>query len=148
MNFVIVRDDREKQGWEFAAYPNEVTVQRMETGDYTIAGYEDVFAIERKSIPDLVHTTTWGRERFVDELERGKDLLHFVVVVEGYPEGVERYINKSGRKCHPNAVLGSVRSWEQNHNTEFMWCGSASSAEYQAYHKLQSWYGTAHLNFF
>jgi ERCC4-type nuclease len=147
MSFVIVHDDREKQPWTFAHYPNEVTVQRLETGDYTVAGFEDVFAIERKSIADIIQTTTWGRDRFVDELERSQDFLHFVVIIEGYPENVEEHINQYGRKVHPNAVLGSVRSWEQNHNTEFIWCGSVSNAEYQAYHKLQAWYGTAHLNF-
>ena len=148
MSFVIVRDDREKRGFDFSAYPNEVEIQRLETGDYTIQKYEDVFAVERKSIPDLVYTTTWGRERFEAELKRAQELAKFCVVIEGYPPDVESYINSSGRKVHQNAIYVSVESWESYNHIDFLWCGSHSNAEYQTYHKLQKWYGEAVLNFF
>lgn len=45
-NFVVLADDREKHPWSL---PYETKIKRLAVGDYTIEGFEDVIAIEKKS---------------------------------------------------------------------------------------------------
>jgi ERCC4-type nuclease len=54
----------------------------LPTGDYSIVGLEDLIAIERKTLPDLIGCLCNGRERFERELSRGKALDYFAVIIE------------------------------------------------------------------
>ena len=92
--FQIVADQREKKIWDFAGItrrikkrdvPVEINVvlKHLKTGDYSIEGMEDVIAIERKSVRDLVQTVSQHRERFKRELERLSELKHGIVLIEG-----------------------------------------------------------------
>lgn len=58
---VIVIDTREQKPLDFSAF-KDVTVQRRETwpGDYTVLGGTAYFAIERKSVSDLIGTMKTG----------------------------------------------------------------------------------------
>jgi hypothetical protein len=57
-NFAIVRDDREKKPWKLW---KPVIVKRLSVGDYSIVGYEDVIAIEKKSgLVELLNDLTAG----------------------------------------------------------------------------------------
>lgn len=42
----------------------------LQSGDYSVRGLEDVFAVERKSMSDLVGSLKSGRDRFMRELHR------------------------------------------------------------------------------
>lgn len=44
--FIVLMDDREKKAWDL---PYKVERKRLKTGDYTIKGFENVIAIEKKS---------------------------------------------------------------------------------------------------
>jgi len=46
---IVTRDDREKKPWLFINKLTEVKVKRLKVGDYSIEGYEDMIAIEKKS---------------------------------------------------------------------------------------------------
>ena len=80
----IVIDTREQQPWHFPAWLATVTRGALPAGDYALAG-DTGFAIERKSLDDLVQTITLGRERFDRELARMQDAGYpaRVVIVEG-----------------------------------------------------------------
>jgi len=77
--YTIVVDTREQLPLWTA---QDVEVRKLDAGDYSIVGYEDKFAIERKSMADLVGTLTKGHERFKRELERAMSLDFFAIVVE------------------------------------------------------------------
>ncbi len=47
-----------------------ITFRALHTGDYSIKGYEDVIALERKSLQDMVGSLMNGRSRFLAEMER------------------------------------------------------------------------------
>ena len=64
----IIIDDREKTPLPFSAVPFETA--RLLTGDYSIAGSELDFTVERKTIDDLVSSLTQNRDRFTREMER------------------------------------------------------------------------------
>ena len=60
INLVIVTDSREQTPLVFTRFPT--ITAGLVTGDYSVRGLEDHFAIERKSIADLVGSVIQGRE--------------------------------------------------------------------------------------
>ena len=66
-DFTIIIDTREQQPWSFEDYV--VANKKLDTGDYSIEGLQDVFAIERKkSINEIANNI-----KFFDD----KILYHF-----------------------------------------------------------------------
>lgn len=70
--FTIIYDDREKNPWQL---PFEMKKKRLATGDYTISGYENVVAIEKKSgLIELLNDLSNGHrnmfERFLKRLSK------------------------------------------------------------------------------
>lgn len=68
--FTVLADDREKNPW---CLPFKVETKRLRTGDYTIKGYEDVIAIEKKSglielLTDLSNGYRKTFERFLKRM--------------------------------------------------------------------------------
>jgi ERCC4-type nuclease len=106
----ILVDSREQTPLVF---PAMVQVQRrtLKTGDYSIAGYEDLFTVERKSLPDLVNTVIHDRARFERELERMTKYpfrrLLIVAPWERVLKGQYRFSAANGK-----AVMASVSAFE------------------------------------
>ena len=136
-DFVVICDTREKLPYDFSDEV-EVVHEKMDTGDYSVVGFDDVFAIERKSLPDLLKSITWQRKRFKQEIERGDDLLAFIVMVECPLKDITEW--NYDREVHPNAVMGTVNNWEKYHNVEFVWAGSRGEAEEATLRLLRRWY--------
>ena len=66
-DFTIIIDTREQQPWVFEQYV--VANKKLDTGDYSIEGYENIFAIERKkSINEIANNII--EPRFKDVLTR------------------------------------------------------------------------------
>ena len=84
--FLVIKDTREKEigkGWSFnkSQYCDGTLVRKVETGDYSIEGYEDDFTIERKGcISEFAHNIIEGR--FDKEVERMRDIEHSFVILE------------------------------------------------------------------
>ena len=82
MEAVLVKDTREPEfAWD-AYFTAPVINKKLDTGDYSLKGFESYIAIERKTIDDLIGCLTKGRERFERELKRSKKLDYFAVIVE------------------------------------------------------------------
>jgi len=81
MEYVIKIDSREQKPlWNIGS---KVVYGKLDTGDYSIEGYENKIAIERKSLIDLFGTLGSGHARFKKELGRALKLDYFAIVVEG-----------------------------------------------------------------
>ena len=138
-DFTVVVDTREQLPYIFG--PGVETVEKtLETGDYSVEGYEDVFAVERKSLPDLLKSITWDRDRFKREVVRGDDLVGFVVVIESSLRSVNNW--EYEREVHPNSVTGTVNNWEKYHNVDFEWAGDRAGAEAETLRTLERWYNS------
>ena len=88
---------------------NNIERVTMHTGDYSIKGHLDKFAIERKSLPDLYQTLTKGHERFSKELMRARELRYFAILVEGsYSDLVNKKWSNSYRTKVPGHVVASI----------------------------------------
>ena len=106
---VVVIDSREK---------TPLPIKRLETvrdglvsGDYSFQGGEHLFAIERKSIPDLVSCCMGeNRLRFERECARLRGLRFKRLLIVGPRWMIDAHRYKSQIK--PKAVLHSLSAWE------------------------------------
>ena len=100
-------DTREQQ--QLDLLPLRTIRGTLATGDYSILGLEDVIAIERKSLADLIACVGVERERFEREIMR---LLAYPVralVVEASWDDLE--VGEWRSKVKPAAATGSVLGW-------------------------------------
>lgn len=102
----MVIDSREKAPLPFIRGPNVEAIETaaLPVGDYSIKGFEDKIAIERKSCSDLFGTLGKDHDRFKKELERAKDYDYFAILVEGSYSDVLT-------KNFPNSFRTQMRGW-------------------------------------
>lgn len=105
----IVVDTREIKPLVFSRLPSVRT--SLLTGDYSVAGLEELFAIERKTISDLVGCCCGeNRERFERELHRLRGYRFKRLLIVGNPLDIQAGNYRSNVK--PQAVLASLHAWE------------------------------------
>lgn len=104
----IVIDSREQTPLAFERLPFEAGT--LYSGDYSIRGFEDVFAVERKSINDLVGSLSTGRDRFERELHRLRGYAFSRLLVVGTRFDIESRSYRS--RMNPKAVLHSINAFE------------------------------------
>jgi ERCC4-type nuclease len=97
----IIVDTREKTPWDWEADDafEEVIHRKLDGGDYSIEGLEDIIVIERKASADeLFLNFSQQKKRITAEFERLADHKHKIIIVEETCEDVlnpERYyVNK------------------------------------------------------
>ena len=145
VEFQIVEDTREQKPLSFK---RESVRKKLDTGDYSIVGYEHTVCCERKSISDLIGTCDQKeRQRFKRELVRmQKGFQFYAIVIAGYEEDVlshcvdihkiqcKQYAEKIKKwkgirkpmlpEVRAKGVLGSLRSWRTKFNTHYYFLGS------------------------
>lgn len=108
-DLTVIIDTREQRPFVF---PVGVKTARLglTTGDYSLAGLTRTVAFERKSLDDLANCCGRDRKRMSEQVQR---LLGYQVrglILEGTRADIEAH--KYRADVHPNAVLGSLLSWE------------------------------------
>lgn len=78
----IITDTREQTPYTFRRYPVEVIPGTLTAGDYSVPGFTDEVAVERKELSDLLGCLTHDRERFVRELERLRGYQSAALLIE------------------------------------------------------------------
>jgi ERCC4-type nuclease len=109
----ILIDTREQTPLEFMHLPCERGT--LQSGDYSIAGLEHDFAIERKSIPDLCGSLTRGRERFERELHRLRGFSFSRILIVGSPAEVQATAH------NPKAIFSSLSAMETRWSIPVVW---------------------------
>jgi hypothetical protein len=139
MKYHVIRDTREQkgQGWSFASskYCEGTSVSKLDTGDYSLAGYEDVFTIERKgSVTEFAKNIT--QKRFENELERMKKFVWSFVLLEfdmldviNYPDGCNiPYAQKKKIKFRGPFFLKRIIDFQLDYPTKIMFVGNNGPA--------------------
>jgi ERCC4-type nuclease len=103
-NPVIVTDSREQLPYSFAGTRAGSVIKALPAGDYSLEGFENKVAIERKSLEDFISTVVHDRGRFEVELQKLAGYKHAWVVVEGSLEDVLSGNYRS--KITPQSLLG------------------------------------------
>lgn len=133
-NFTIIVDTREQQPWPLKHH--SVANKKLDTGDYTIEGYEDILCIERKhSISEFVNNMT--EKRFADVLDRMSKYKYSFMIMEfnfdgivNFPVGsdIPKYIWKNLR-INPAYIIKYISDIQIKYNIHILFCGSAYNAE-------------------
>ena len=89
--------------------PLKTVRKTLVTGDYSVQGLEDIIAVERKSLADLVACTGVERVRFGREVKRLFAYPERALVVEATRQEVEAGRWRS--RTRPNAVNGRLLGW-------------------------------------
>lgn len=136
----IVIDSREQQPLSFPAEV-PVVVAGLASGDYSLEGYEDRIALERKSLSDLLACVGRERERFERELVRLWALDYAALVIEATLEEVlagrpDRTL-VSGR-----AAVGSLLAWSVDYRLPVFFCGDRRLAAALVLKVLRKWFKT------
>jgi ERCC4-type nuclease len=149
--YTIIIDTREQQPWTFK---NRATaVQKLDTGDYSVAGLEHLLAIERKkSVSEIATNIT--EPRFKDVIARLSQMKYAFILLEFslrelliYPIGSNIPKHKWEHiKITSNFLLKNITDWEIEHNIKVFFCGSASNAENLAGYLLKKIYNKEHSN--
>lgn len=118
---------------------------KLDVGDYSVRGIEGLFAIERKSLADLLGTLFGhdvdalgeranNKDRFRAELERARSAgMRLEIVVEssvgGLYEESRRRWERYGKSYDAARVEEMMMSWWVDLGVPTWWAGSRSAAE-------------------
>jgi DNA excision repair protein ERCC-4 len=124
---VLIVDTREQEPLEFTRLPWRPGT--LQSGDYSVAGLEELFAVERKSIPDLVACCAAERERFERELHRLRGYRFKRLLVVGTERDVLEGRYRS--RITPQSVLGSLGAFEVRYDVPVVFCPTPALAARQ-----------------
>ncbi|MHA1544605.1 MAG: ERCC4 domain-containing protein [Alphaproteobacteria bacterium] len=98
-------------------------------GDYSLPGFQDKAAVERKSLDDLLSCLMGkNRTRFEKELARARHYDLFAVVIEASMQDVAQGRYRSEMK--PHSALQSILAFQVRYGVPFIWAGDRTGAEY------------------
>jgi len=113
---VVLIDTREQSPFDFSRFPNWIAGekrQKLDAGDYSILGMENVLALERKSLSDLITTLIQQRSRFFKMCEKLAQYRWRALLVEASYEDIKSpYDEEYTTMAHPNAVSGTLDALE------------------------------------
>ncbi len=123
----VVVDTREQEPYPFDSEGVTATRRSLPAGDYSLDGWEDRVAVERKTLEDLVSTIIRSRKRFRAELKRLAGYSFACIVVEANLGDILARRYRSG--AHPNAVVGSVLSVVVDFRVPVFFCSDRQGAQ-------------------
>lgn len=133
-DFTIIADTREQTPWDFEHYV--VAHKKLDTGDYSIEGLEDILAIERKrSVSEIANNIS--EKRFDDVLERLNNYKHKFILLEftlnnvlDYPVGSTVPKKLWGNlKITGKYILKYLTEISLKYDIHIIYCGSRENAE-------------------
>jgi len=156
--FTVIVDTREQAPFAFAdiladkpkqnadgsrriAVP--VAWRALKAGDYSIEGWEDRIAIERKSPADLFGTLGARRSQFEREHERLAEIIASggwaAVVIESNWTEMLRHPPEHSR-LKPKTAFRTSISWARRYRVPWVTCDSRPLAEVWTYRALESFW--------
>ena len=126
MDFRIVIDSREQESYTFAC---ETVKAKLDAGDYSVVGFEQRVAVERKSLRDFVGTVIHDFDRFARELAKLSAMDAACIVVEADLTAVLCGLHHDAlRAVAPQSLLGAATYIGIKYRVPVYWCGSRPAA--------------------
>jgi ERCC4-type nuclease len=133
-DFTVIIDTREQLPWEFELHAT--AKKKLDTGDYSIEGLEDILCIERKrSVAEIANNI--AEKRFKDVLERMSKMQYPFMLFEfdlediySFPVGSD--IPKKlwdNLKISANYILKYITLVQLNYGVHILFCGCPENAE-------------------
>lgn len=122
---ILIVDTREQMPLVFARLPSQRGT--LTTGDYSFAGGEELFAVERKSIADLAGCCAGtNRERFARELHRLRGYRFKRLLIIGTVAEIERGEYRSN--IRPASILATLAAIEARYDLPVVFAASPTDA--------------------
>lgn len=147
----IIRDTRERRGWDFAFNNIEIVSRKLDCGDYTTDILENFVVIERKATSTELANNLGKRTakaRFYREFDRMKDLQKAYIVCE-FPEShiysFPKYSGMSPIQLSKVKINGNYLAKLTSQipidypNIEIIFCENRDEAENFTYDILKTW---------
>jgi len=135
--FTVIRDTREQKGWFFkeTEYCAGMVDKKLDTGDYSIEGLEDLLCIERKASTAEI-ANNFIDKRFERELERMQEFNYKFLILEfslgdiiSFPVGSDIPKKTWGRlRISGNFLLKRLGEIQVNYGIGIIPCGDKYSA--------------------
>jgi len=147
----IIRDTREKNGWEFPFHEVEMLSEKLDCGDYTTELLRDFVVIERKATATEIANNLGkktAKARFYREFDRMKDLRKAYIVCEFSESDVYTFPHNSGMskaqiakvRMNGNYLRKLMSQIEYDYNNiEVVFCSNRENAEEFTYDTLSQW---------
>jgi hypothetical protein len=135
--FIVVIDTREQMPWEFGFHTT--SKRKLDTGDYSIEGLEDVLAIERKrSVSEIANNLS--ESRLKDVLERLSKIKHSFILLEFSLDDVYQFPVGSDipkrlwdkLKISGNYIIKRFIEMQMKYGVHILFCGNSENAERMA----------------
>lgn len=121
---VLVVDTREQTPLPFLHL--KATRGTLTSGDYSIAGFENGFTVERKSLADLVGSLTGERGRFERECHRLRGYAFARLLIVGTCDQLPTLLAR--RKVGMKSILGSLGAIEARYSLPVVWEAAPQAA--------------------
>lgn len=119
----IITDTREQLNLDFSKFRDVESVRtKLDAGDYSVVGYENLISFERKSVQDLVGTLVGGHQRFLRELERMKNYKEKYILIEHSPAILYSYCVKHGWENKFNTIIQSLLAYACHYQCRVRFC--------------------------
>jgi DNA excision repair protein ERCC-4 len=129
---IIICDQREQKPLPFERLKSRPGT--LQTGDYSIAGLENLFAIERKSIPDLCACCVGAnRQRLERQLHRLRPFHFKRLLIVGRENDL--HLGRYHSSITPQAVFATLSAFEIRYDIPIVFCPTATLAG----RKIESW---------
>lgn len=135
--FYLIQDTREQKPL-FKPAP-WIIEKGLKSGDYSIKGFEDTIAIERKSINDLYGSLGVGRKRFEAELGRLLDYAWKGLLIEGPESKLYDEVHKFS-SLHPNSLFHSLSRIEVFYGLHIYYAKKPYQARWWVLSRLTRYY--------
>lgn len=135
MNIII--DTAEKLPWNFDIYDCQVEKGNLNTGDYTLRGYENILSIERKRTTGEISINLGLKWRtFNEEFERMADFKYKYLICEFSLDDLIKFPENSGipkkawSKLRTNGkfLISKLTKMCDKYGIELLFCGNRDTA--------------------
>jgi ERCC4-type nuclease len=121
LTFIV--DSREQRPY---ALPGAV-VRALPAGDYSVAGFEDRVAVERKTLSDAYSSLGANRERFRREVERLSKYEFAAIIVEA---SLPQFLMPPPfSRLHARSAIGTLLSWCVRYRLPVLFTGDRAHGE-------------------
>jgi len=132
MNYSIAIDTREKIPWCLNHELYDIYKKKLDTGDYSIIGYEEVITIDRKkSVDEIATNLTRDYPRFRKELIRMTSFKEAYFICEfslddllKYPNSINTRIRISGK-----SLFKQIETIQEKYRVKFIFASDRFEAQ-------------------
>jgi hypothetical protein len=138
-DFTVIKDTREQEGYYFSKYStcSGMVERKLDTGDYSIEGMEEIICIERKGcVEELAINLGQKKHPFMNEISRMKEFPHKFIILEfslddlvNFPENTRiPEKQKSKLKISGKYMLKCLMEFQLHDNIHIIFCGDKYNA--------------------